>query len=483
MDSFFVNEIKASKHDQDTVFAAVDNHKTGDYKPYLLKSRDRGKTWTNITGDLPQRTIIWSVAQDNVERDLLFAGTEFGIYATLDGGLHWIKLGGGIPTISFRDIEIQERENDLVGASFGRGFFILDDYSPLRQLSEEALQQEAVLLPVKKALEYIPLRPLDSSGKGCLGDGFYLAPNPPFGAVFTYYLKEPLQSGAEARREEEKRLDKAGKAVTFPGWEKLRKEEMEDKPEIVLTIADESGQIVRRISGPVSKGIHRVAWNLRYPPVDPVELKETEREEWERTPEGPLAVPGTFSVSLAKKENGTLTPLSGPQPFTVESLGLATLEEKDRRALLDFQKKAGELQRAMMGAGAAAEEAAESIRYMKKALLETPRADPKLLERANELEGRLQESLRTLNGDRTLRRRSEAALPGLVQRVSAQLTTTCPITETTKRNYEIAAATFEKLLEDMRVLIDRDIRKLGDDLEAAGAPWTPGRRLPVWKKK
>jgi photosystem II stability/assembly factor-like uncharacterized protein len=482
-DSFFVNKIKASKHDKETVFAAIDNHKAGDYRPYLLKSIDRGKTWTNIAGDLPERTIIWSVAQDHVAEDLLFAGTEFGVYATLDGGHHWIKLGGGVPTISFRDIEVQERENDLVAASFGRGFFILDDYSPLRELSEATLQKTAALFPVKKALEYIPRRPLDSSGKGCLGDTFYLAPNPPFGAVFSYYLKEPLQSGAEARREEEKRLEKSGKPVSFPGWEELRKEEMEDKPEIVLTIADESGQVVRRIIGPVSKGIHRIAWDLRYPPVEPVELEKTEREEWQGSPEGPLVVPGTFTVSLAKKENGVLTPLSEPRTFSVESLGLASLEEKDRQALLDFQKKAGELQRAMMGAGAAAGEAAQSLQYMKKALLETPQADPKLLERAKELEGRLQESLRALYGDRTVSRRDEASSPGLMRRVSTQLSTTCPITETTKRQYEIAAGAFEKLLEDMRTLIDRDIPKLGDELEAAGAPWTPGRRLPVWKKK
>ncbi|MGB7297040.1 MAG: hypothetical protein WBC70_15755 [Candidatus Aminicenantales bacterium] len=482
-DSFFVNEIKACKHDKDTVFAAVDNHKAGDYKPYLMKSSDRGKTWTNIAGDLPQRAIVWSVAQDHVKKNFLFAGTEFGIYATLDGGLHWLKLGGGVPTVSFRDIEVHERESDLVAASFGRSFFILDDYSPLRELSEEALQQETILFPIKKALEYIPLRPLDSSGKGCLGDGFYLAPNPPFGAIFTYYLKDSLKNGAEARREEEKRLDKAGKPVPFPGWEELRKEEMEDKPEIILTIADETGQVVRRITGPVSQGIHRIAWNLRYPPVEPVELEEREREEWEWTPEGPLVVPGTFTASLIKKEKGVLTPLAGPQTFIVESLGLATLEEKDRRASLDFQKKAGELQRAMMGAGAAAEEAANSLRHMKKALLDTPQADPKLLERAKELEVKLQESLRTLHGDRTIRRRDEASSPGLMQRVSAQLTTTCPITETTKRQYEIAAGSFEKLLEEMRALIDQDIKKLGDALEAAGAPWTPGRRLPVWKKK
>lgn len=482
-DDFFVNKIKASKHDKDTVFAAVDNHKTGDYKPYLLKSGDRGKTWTNIAGDLPQRTIIWSVTQDHINKDLLFAGTEFGIYATFDGGLQWIKMGGGVPTISFRDIEVQERENDLVGASFGRGFFILDDYSPLRRLSEEALQKEAVLFPVKKALEYIPLRPLDSSGKGCLGDGLYLAPNPPFGAVFTYYLKESLKTAAEARREEEKHLDKAGKPIPFPGWDKLRKEDTEDKPEIVLTITDEAGQVVRRITVPVSQGIHRVTWNLRYPPVEPIELEPAEREEWQWTPEGPLVVAGAFTVSLAKKVEGVLTSLGERQTFTVESLGLATLGEKDRQALLDFQKKAGELQRAMMGAGAAAQEAAESIRYMKKALMETPQADPKLLEQAKELEKRLQDALRVLRGDRTVRRRSEAASPGLMQRVSAQLTSTCPITKTAKRDYEIAAGAFEKLLEEMRVLIDQDVKKLGDDLEAAGAPWTPGRRLPVWKKK
>jgi photosystem II stability/assembly factor-like uncharacterized protein len=482
-DYFFVNKIKASKHDKDTVFAAVDNHKTGDYKPYFLKSMDRGKTWTNIAGDLPQRTIVWAVTQDHVRKDLLFAGTEFGIYATLDGGAHWLKLGGGVPTISFRDIEVQERESDLVGASFGRSFFILDDYSPLRLISEESLQKEAIVFPVKKALQYIPLKPIDSSDKGCLGDGFFTAPNPPFGAVFTYYLKDSLKSGAEARREEEKNLEKAGKPVQFPGWDKLRKEDAEDKPEIVLTISDESGQVVNRITGPASKGIHRVAWDLRYPPVDPVELEATEREEWMGRPQGPLVVPGTFTVLLAKKVEGVLTPLSEAQTFTVESLGLATLAEKDRQSLLDFQKKAGELQRAIMGAGAAAQEAVTNLRYIKKALMLTPKADPKLLERAKELEKRLQDAIRVIWFDRTVMSRNEAASPSLMQRVSAQLSTTGPITETAKRDYEIAAAAFEKLLEEMRLTIDQDVKKLGDDLEAAGAPWTPGRRLPVWKRK
>jgi hypothetical protein len=460
----------------------VDCHKIGDYRPFLLKSADRGRTWTNIAGDIPERTLLWSIAQDSLQKDLLFAGTEFGIYTTVDGGKHWIKLTGGVPTISFRDIEVQEREGDLVGASFGRGFFVLDDYSPLRLINEQALDEGAILFPVKKTLMYLPLRPLDTSGKGCLGETFYLAPNPPFGAVFTYYLKESLKTGAEARREKEKELDKAGKPVSFPGWDKLRVEETEDKPEIVLTVADVTGQVVRRITGPGGKGIHRIAWDLRYPAVEPTELESKERDEWGWNPQGALVVPGTFTVSLAKKLDGVLTPIGKPETFMLESLALAGMAENDRGALLAFQKKAGELQRAMMGAEAAAEEASKSLRFMKKALMETPKADPKLAERIKALEKRLQEMVRTLYGDRIMQRRSEPSSPSLMDRVSAQLSTTCPITETVKRGYEIAADAFEKYLEDLRTLVEFDLKKLGDEMEAAGAPWTPGRGVPVWKK-
>ena len=478
----FVNEIDASKHDRDGVFAAVDNHKTGDYKPYILRSDDRGRSWKNIAGDIPDRTIVWSVAQDHVKKDLLFAGTEFGIYVTLDGGGHWLKLGGKVPTISFRDLEIQERENDLVGASFGRGFFVLDDYTPLRQLGEQALAADAALFPVRKALRYIQKRPIDSPAKGTLGDAFYAAPNPPFGAVFTYYLREPVRSAAEARREDEKAREKAAKPVTFPGWDELRLEDTEEKPQVVLTVKDEAGRVVRQLTGPTGKGIQRVAWDLRYPAVDPTVLEERKRESWEPAPVGPLVVPGRFTVSLAKRVRGVLTTLASPQPFEVEALTLATLPEKDRAALLAFQKQAGELQRAMMGASAAAEEALKDIGYMKKALLDTPAADPRLGDQARALESAIRDKLRVLQGDSTVRRRSEAALPGLMDRVNAQLDATGPITETAKRDYQLAAGGFEKLADELRDLVEDQLPKLGDALEAAGAPWTPGRGVPVWKK-
>jgi photosystem II stability/assembly factor-like uncharacterized protein len=482
-DYFFVNKIMASKHDKDTVYAAVDCHKTGDYKPYLLMSGDRGKTWTNIAADMPQRTIVWSVAQDHVKKELLFAGTEFGIYATLDGGKKWLKLGGGVPTISFRDIEVQERESDLVGASFGRGFFILDDYSPLREMSEESLAKDAALFPVKRALQYIPLKPIDANGKGCLGETFYLAPNPPFGAVFSYYLKDGLKTGAEARREEEGKLVKDGKPVPFPGWENLRKEENEEKPSVIMTITDETGQVVRRFSVPSGKGLHRIAWDLRYPPVDPTSVEEREPSEWGGNPMGPLVVPGKFTATLARKIDGVLTPLAPAQALVVESLNLAGLPEKDRTALLDFQKKSGELQRAMMGAGAAAEDALKNIAFIKKALLDAPKADPKLAETARAIEKRLQEEVLVLFGDSTRQRRNEIASPSLMERTSSQLDATGPITATVRREYEIAADGFGRLLEEMRATIEVDLKKLQGELEAAGAPWTPGRGVPVWKKK
>ena len=344
------------------------------------------------------------------------------------------------------------------------------------------LGREAALFPIKKALMYIPLRPIDSSAKGCLGDNFYTAPNPPFGAVFTYYLKETVKPGAAARRDEEKKLVEGGKPIPFPGWDKLRREEEEAKPEVILTVTDEAGQVVRRLNGPLAQGFHRVAWDLRYPAVNPTRLEEPMRESWDYAPQGPLVVPGKFTVSLAKRTGGVMTPLGEPQAFVVESLGLATLAEKDRAALLAFQKRAGELQRAMMGAGAAAEDALRNIAFMKKALKDTPKADPKLGEAVAALEAKIREALRRLAGDSTIQQRNEAAPPSLVERLSAQLDATAPITLTAKADYEIAAAGFEKLLEEMRVLIEGDLRKLGDALEAAGAPWTPGRNLPKWKK-
>ncbi len=479
----FVNDVRASKHDADTVFAVFDNHKRGDFTPYIVKSTDRGRTWVSISGDLPDRHIVWTIVQDHKKAGLLFTGTEFGIFFTLDGGGRWIRLKSGVPPIAFRDMEIQERENDLVGASFGRGFYILDDYSPLRHLDGETLQKESVLLPVKKALMYIPRDPLGGKGKAFLGDAFFIASNPPFGAVFTYYLKEPVKMRKQVRLDREKRLEKEGKRVPFPGWDTLRRENDEEEPVIILTVKDRDGQVVRRLTGPVSGGIHRVAWDLRYPPVEPVRLTQVTRSPWYGPPRGPLVVPGTFTVEIAKGVDGVTTSLGEPQTFVVESLALATLPAKYKEALLAFQRKAGALQRAIRGASAASGEALDRLQLVRKAFLAAPGAGQVLVDESHVIEKRLRKILFKLVGDMTMWRRGEPTSPSIGMRVSRQLAATSAITGTVKRDYEIAADEFGGLLEELRKLIEVDLKKLEEKMEAAGAPWTPGRGVPKWKKE
>ena len=180
----FVNDIKADLYDANTVYVSLDNHKEGDYSSYLFKSSDLGVTWTSISNNIPENTIIWRLVQDHISKDLLFTATEYGIYVSMNGGEKWQKLPGS-PTISFRDITIQKRENDLVGASFGRGFYVLDDYSALREMSKERLAQEGALFSTRDALWYIP-----RSIIGNTGADYYFADNPEFGATFTYHLSK-----------------------------------------------------------------------------------------------------------------------------------------------------------------------------------------------------------------------------------------------------------------------------------------------------
>ncbi len=265
----FINDIRADLFDARTVYAALDNHKYGDFKPYVLKSTDAGQSWISIASNIPENTMVWRLVQDHVKKDLLFAATEYGIYFTTNGGNNWNKLKSGIPTISFRDLTIQRRENDLVCASFGRGFFILDDYSPLREFIAGDKSVEMVMFPVKDAWLYVP-----KSVTGGQGASRYVAENPPFGAIISYYLPADIPSLKSDRQEKEKELDKEGQDIPFPGWEKLDAEKLQKAPEIRLIIKDTRGDLVNTIAGKSSKGIHRISWNLQYAPKSGIRLGE-----------------------------------------------------------------------------------------------------------------------------------------------------------------------------------------------------------------
>ncbi|UCC71707.1 MAG: glycosyl hydrolase [Gemmatimonadota bacterium] len=474
----YVNDLEASLHDANTVYAVFNNHKRGDFKPYVYRSTNRGRSWTSITGDLPERGSTYTIVQDHANPDLLFVGTEFGIFFTVDGGTKWIQLKGDMPTIAVRELEIQRRENDLVAASFGRSFFILDDYTPLRELSEGLLQRQVHLFPIKDALWYVEARPLGGGEKASRGASFFTAANPEYGATFTYFLREELKTRRAERQERERDAAEEGEDTPYPTWEELKTEDREERPSVILSIRDEDGNVVRRINGSTSSGIHRATWNLRYPSHTASSV--------ESAGFGPLAPPGSYTVSIEQRVDGVTTQLVPPTPFEVVPLLEPSLSPGNRADVLAFQRQAGELQRAVMAANSVASAAAEQIDEIKAVIEVWPGADPGLRQQARDLEISLMDLQEALTGDPTKPRRNEPEMPGIVSRVQqvvrGSYSGTYGPTMTHRRNYEIAAADFSAIYDDLRQLIEVDLPALEDALEAAGAPYTSGRRLPDWQR-
>ena len=483
-DSSYVSRVVWSAHDPDTIYATFDNHKRGDFKPYVLVSKDRGHAWKSVSGDLPERGTVYALIEDPGDRDLLFAGTEFGVYFTKDGGSHWIQLKGGLPVSQARDLAIQARDGDLVVGTFGRGFYILDDFRPLRSATKETLDRDAVLFPVRDAWMYIPSSPNGLKDKAFFGDRFFTAPNPPFGAVFTYYLKDELKSKRKTRLAAEKEKEKKGEDTPYPSWPELEAEDREQAPAILLSVTDADGNVVRRLTGPAEAGFNRVAWDLRYPAFEPTSLTPPEPDPFERPPAGPLAAPGRYTVSLAKRVGGVVTPLGEPQTFSAAPLATATMSASERKETLAFEERTGRLQRAVLGATRAAAEAQTRIDHLEKAFADTPRAPAGVQDSLRALESRLKDLQRALSGDSTRSKRNEPTSPAIVDRVQQVVgghwDTTSAATATHKRNYEIAAAAFAPVLADLRTLILVDLKKIEDAAEAAGATWTPGR-VPDWR--
>ena len=481
-DVAYVSRLTPSPHDAGTVYAAFDNHKNADFKPYAAKSSDNGRSWTSIAGDLPARGSVWVVIEDPGERDLLLAGTEFGLYFTREGGRRWIKLTGGFPNVAVRDLAVQKREGDLAVATFGRGFYVLDDLTPLRRATPAVIDTEAALFPVRRPLLFMPEAPLGIRGKAFQGDSYFTAPNPPFGAVFTWYLKDEIKSLKKTRQDREKDLIKGGKEPDYPTPEAFRAEAREEEPAILLTVTDAEGQVVRRLKGPTTAGIHRMAWDLRYPPATPTSLKPPEPDPFSDPPSGPMVAPGRYSVSMEKVVQGRSTPLSGPQSF--EARGFYEIPPADRARLLAFERKVARLQRAVTGAVESASETRNRIAHIQKALLDTPTATPSLQAEVRAAEARLAEIEIALKGDAVLAARNEPTPPAITDRVQsivdAQWNATSVPTATSEEAYRFAAQEFQGELEKLRQLVLVDLKKIEDGLETSGAPWTPGR-LPVWK--
>jgi photosystem II stability/assembly factor-like uncharacterized protein len=473
----YVNALLASQHDENVVYAVFNHHKYGDFKPYVFKSTDKGRTWASISNNLPERGSAYSLAEDHVNADLLFVGTEFSCFFSPDGGAHWKKLGAGLPTVAVRDIAIQKRENDLVLATFGRGFYVLDDYSPLRQISEEQLEAEAHLFPIKDGLVYIEREPLGYSGKGFMGASYYTADNPPIGATFTYYIKEGEQSLKAKRQKEEKEQIEAGEAIRYPTYEELKAEREEEAAYLLFSIMDaKTKDVVRQLKASVSKGVHRITWDGRKPSVSPVRRPGSPNDD-----SGVMAAPGDYLVAIYKVKGSEQAELVSPQPFKLKSLGGVTLPAEPRETLLEFQAEVQETNRRLDGAARRLNETEERLKAIRHALFLTLDASESLRTRVLKAEQELAEIERALGGDNLAGELDQGAPMGVMSRLGwltyEMWGSTSAPTQTQRDALAIVKEEAAPILKRMRQLTEVEVKAIEQALDEAGAPYTPQRPI------
>ena len=470
----FINDVRADLHDANTVYLAMDNHKYGDFKPYLLKSNDLGHTWNSITNGLPDTCLVWRIVQDHVAPNLLFAATEFGVYVSFNGGGKWNKFSGGLPTISLRDITIQRRENDLVAASFGRGIFIFDDISALRNLHTETPATQ--LFAVKDAHQF------DSRNRvGNQGAGMYKAKNPEYGATFTYYIAEEFKSKKELRKEKEKELNKTNSNISFPGWDALRAEKEEEKPTLWFTIKDSDGNVVNRIKGKYKKGFQRSHWDLTMASTNGINLDEEgdHNQWWNR---GYEVVPGQYEVSMHKEMNGEFTALGTPQSFKVKPLRPGALPSKDIAEIKAFRAELSEMRSTISSVNYAMDNAMKKLKAMKKAAERTTGDNTNIIRSIHNANQSLKALDLNVNGDNTPRDIGERTKPNFRSRFYVSTNGargSYGPSKMHKENWEMAKAEFANIEGELRIMVEETIPGIEQELIRMGAPWIEGQ--PVRK--
>ncbi|WP_394748905.1 WD40/YVTN/BNR-like repeat-containing protein [Spongiimicrobium salis] len=465
----FVNDVRADLFDANTVYAALDNHKYGDYKPYIIKSTDKGKSWTLLNGDLPNKLLIWRLVQDHVKRDLLFAATEFGVYVTLNGGRNWTALKDGMPTIPIRDITIQRRENDLVAGSFGRGIFILDDITPLREYSASMANTEAKLFPVKPAAWY-----RQSTRVGSQGDAEWIAKNPPFGANFTYFMGNKIKSKKDIRKEKEKKGD-----AKFPGWEALEEENRQDGPSILLVIKDADGKVINTVKGTNKKGFNRVNWNLSYPSKSGERLQAPRGRRGFRGG-GIMVTPGNYTVTLVKRMDGEDTVLQGPETFKVEPLFEGTLPRKAYQEMDSFRDAVFAFQQDLTATNIALSRSQQKVDAMLRALNKATSPSAGLYTQLTTVKNTLLDIEKELQGDKVKGEVGERSNPTASDGSSLgwrAFGNTYGPTEEHKAFLGRVQSQLKKVKAKLQPIMNTTLPALEGELKQSGAPWIEGQGL------
>lgn len=470
-DMTYVSFILASSHQAGIVYATFDGRKQNDLNPYVLRSEDKGMTWQNITANLPKKGTVYTIAEDHIDKNLLFVGTEFGVFFSPDMGKQWIELKNGLPTTCVMDMAIQKRENDLVLATFGRGFYILEDYSPLRNISSAMFEKESILFPVKDALLYT-----QTGVKYGQGETYFTSDNPDVQATFTFYLKETPKALKSKRKEAEKAAVKSKKDIDYPDMNQLRAEDDEEKPYLLFTITGEQNEVIRKLKFAASKGINRYSWDLRYPSSYPV--RATDNVFANGGSAMPVA-PGLYKVQIDMVDGDNYKNLQPPAAFRVKALDNTTLPATDRNELVAFQAKVQELGRVCQAAFSMNTELEKNLSALRQAVDMTPAAPHTLLMKVKALQNENLNIGRKFKGDESIAKRNENQPPSISERLSSLVwghwrSTSAPTTAMVQ-GYDIILNEFTPLYDRVKEIIQKDVKAIEKELDALGAPYTTGR--------
>ncbi|TRX71428.1 glycosyl hydrolase [Carboxylicivirga sp. M1479] len=441
-DMTFVNYITPSMHNENVVYACFDGRKnSSDFTPYLIKSTDKGKTWTSIASNLPSGT-VYCIQEDHVNPDLLFIGTEWGVWTSIDGGEKWVQIKNGLPTIQVKELTIQQRENDLVVATFGRGFYVLDNYSALRTLSEEISEKEAHLFEVNDALLYFP-----SSNLRYQGEVHFRTPNPEPETKFEYYIKTGYKSLKDKRKEAQKEAKKSGGTFKYATDEELLAEEQEVKPQLIFTIYDANDNIMRKLSSELKKGYNTLSWDLAY-----------------LTKRGPKVPPGAYKVAIDKNMAGTFTRLVDKQAFNVVSIPNA-LGTANYNANFEFLKEVSDLNAQVSAARAKIKEMNTRLKNLKTILAKTPVEANVLVNKVDELQKEIDAITKVIIG-------GFGAKNSVNSRIRFAMYTTSyahvDVTGAQKEQYAMALQAYQEQEATLDALFKTKVPALEGEVEEAG---------------
>ncbi len=476
----YVSDIMPSKFDENVVYASFNNTKADDFKPYILKSSDKGRTWVSIANNLPENGNVHTIAQDFVKEDLLFVGTEFAFFFSVDGGKEWKKQTNGMPDIAVRDIAIQERESDLVIATFGRGFYVLDNYAPLRDINEGFFDKEAYIFPISDALMYV-----QTGNRYGQGSTPYYGKNPEFGAIFNYYLKEVPKTIKQERKKKEKEQFEKGEKILIPTYEELKIEERQESPYLIFTIKDEMGNIIKHQYKKASKGMNQETWNLRYAGKNTIKAKEfkstANKGGW-----GYPVMPGKYSVSMSLVFNGETKLLAGPEIFEAKTLNNSTLPAKNKLEMIAFQHQVAEMMQLMD----AIENYGESLEARIVAIRQTIHNTPDLPKKMDVSLKKLSEDLDDLAFlfEGTPAKASSEEVPPELMPLSNRIQyvvwgmwgTTSEPTQAMIDSYAVLVEKVPPVINKLKAM-NEELLIIEKELDNYNAPWTPGR-IPEFRK-